>query len=257
MQFFKTFLLVVLITISSTSYALDTIIKKNNERIHAEITHITNTAIFYKTGDNIDDIVYTISKNEIHSITREDGSQLIIKDDKKDSFSLSLTNRLYTDNEAPQRLKYNEDFVYREGVKFNYGFGYSESGVNSATAIGLFVPIAFSNRNQGNVELEIGGTFIFSSGSTALGNFDTSLYGLSAALGYGFYFTEDLKTTAGVGYYYGTGTTTFAEFETEVDFNGVYYFSNIEYWLTNGFGLNVRYDVIMGFSVGILFKDFF
>jgi hypothetical protein len=166
-----------------------------------------------------------------------------------------------TSNETPKEEEKKEEeedsFTYREGAKVNYGFGYDKGAADSAITIGVYIPVAFSDDSRGSMELEVGATAIATSGSSFGNDFSTSLYTVSLAFGYGYYFIDDLKVYAGGGYYYGFGGTSIDGNRVgDASINGIYIHTGVEYWFTRGFGMNVRYDTLMGPSVGIHFKSF-
>ena len=277
MNFQKTLLIIILITTSVSSYSQDTIIKKDQEEILAKVTEVTSNSIKYNFWDRQDGPIYNISKADVFMIIYQDGTKeyysenslpkpvpLSISQPKttaqNQSKTITVTEQLYTQaTETKQTTSLssnNEDtFYHRDGAKFNFGFGYNAGSAATSTTIGIFAPYIFDYQAEGSIDLEVGGTFIFSNGNLlGAGSFNTSIYALSLAFGYGYYITPDFRISAGVGYYYGFGTTTFSNNNNEIDANidGIYYHTTAEYWLTNGFGFNARYDAIMGTSLGLL-----
>lgn len=205
----------------------------------------------------------TIDKNLLNTTTKN--KTTISNENTTTSIDKNLLEKSQSRNSASNKTtsshekeeEEEDNFVYREAAKFNYGFGYDLGAANSAITIGLYAPYAFTKERRGSLELEVGGTGIFTSGSTFGSDVSTSIYALSLTLGYGYYILDDLHAYAGLGYYYGFGGTRIdGERVGDANINGIYYATGVNYWLTSGFGFNVRYDAIMGPSVGITFKNF-
>ncbi|MGJ8666591.1 MAG: hypothetical protein ACSHW7_09515 [Patiriisocius sp.] len=250
--------------------AQDTIIKTNQEEIEAKVIEITDSTIKYKIWLRQEGPIYNINKDEVFMILYASGDKEYYTDKKKDAKTEETVNSLkkpeqmknqnYNTNSTVSSNKQNsgnkEAFNYRDGAKVNYGFGYDAGAGDGVISIGLFAPYSFSSDSQGSIEIEIGGTFVFYNGLGIGGSNNTSIYNFSVSGGYGFYIFDSFKVSAGLGYYIGFGNTRFNSTTDSFTINDIYYHTGAEYWFTNGFGMNLRYDAIMGPSVGILFLNF-
>ena len=68
---------------------------------------------------------------------------------------------------------------------------------------------------------------------------------------------NSVKLSGGIGYYYGWGSidtdSNFGSVISDFTVNDIFFQATAEYLFTRGFGVNVRYDEILGFNFGLSF----
>ncbi len=147
-------------------------------------------------------------------------------------------------NTSSNNTQNDDTFYYNSVSRLNIGFGNSNFEGVSTIGVGYFGDFAFSKTGKGNFELEVGTTTLITSIDIAGASESSSAYFISGALKYGYFLTNDLKISSGAGYYFGlTGSSA----------NDIFYSATLDYFLSKSFGLNVRYDELLGFNFGLSF----
>lgn len=149
-----------------------------------------------------------------------------------------------TQRETPTNNQVSDDFYYESVSRLNIGFGTNNSQGVSTIGLGYMGDFALSKTGRGNLELEVGTTTLITTIDIEGFSESSSAYIISGALKYGYFATDDLKISGGAGYYFGISGS---------GANDVYYSATIDYFLSNSFGLNIRYDEILGFNFGLSF----
>lgn len=145
-------------------------------------------------------------------------------------------------NNTPTTTNQNDQFSYYSISRLNIGFGNSNSPGVSTIGVGYIGDFSLTGKGRGNLEFELGTTSLVTTVDIEGFSDSASAYLISGALKYGYFATDNFKISSGVGYYFGiTGTSG----------NDLFYSATMDYFFTKGFGLNVRYDELLGFNFGI------
>jgi hypothetical protein len=273
------FYLILLCTLFfNTVQSQDVIIKTDQSEIKAKVIEILEDKIKYKKWERLDGPVYNISVDDVFMILYKNGDREFFNQQKTTPQTETNTNQnsqtttamanifggqqqqqaqTPTPTQTPTNTVDNR-FYYPDLGRLNIGFGNDGSSEASTFAIGLVASQAFSNVKQESFEIEYGGYGLFSNIEVPGASSNTSIFAFSLALNYGYYLTDQFKISSGLGYYYGFGTVSFeSDFgnsEEEVTVNGLYYNVNLDYLFTQNFGINLRYDEVMGLNFGITFS---
>ena len=93
---------------------------------------------------------------------------------------------------------------------------------------------------------------------------DFLLTSLGLGVGYCYFYSESFRVSAGLGYAYSYGSiyydyddSSYDSLGSELDISsgGFYYYSNLDYFLSDTFGVNMRYDYVSGISFGVQWKS--
>ncbi len=271
--------------------AQDLIVKKDQTEIQAKVTEVSENTIKYKKWSNREGPAYTISKTEVFMIIYENGEKELyqttstgiqeqprnnkvpqtptpVQNSATSSMSQAVTSvtaqtggNKKSDDDAPKykrifRVVYGPSAVLESG---DLGMGF-----------GLMANFSLTGKTSGSGALEAELGLLGLQEGLETDNFET-LNGVGqeetfgyAGVGYGIFATKTFKFSSGVGYYYRYGNTKTVEFvsaangfiEEPVELNdsGVCYYGGIDIFFSGGFGINVRYDNMLGGQVGISFS---
>jgi hypothetical protein len=273
----KLYLILLCTLFFNTVQSQDVIIKTDQSEIKAKVIEILEDKIKYKKWERLDGPVYNISVDDVFMILYKNGDREFFNQQGTTPKTEPNTNQnsqtttavgsfLGVQQQTQQqqvqtRTQVNpvdKSYYYPDLGRLNIGFGNDGSSEASTFAIGLVASQAFSNVNQESFELEYGGYGLFSNIEVAGASSNTSIFAFSLALNYGYLLTEQFKISSGLGYYYGVGTVSFesdfANSDEEITVNGFYYNINLDYLFTQSFGVNLRYDEVMGLNFGITFS---
>lgn len=252
----------------------DLIVKTDQQEIKAKVIEIQENQIKYKKWDRLDGPLYNINKSEVFMIIYQSGDREFFNQQKPEETNTNsnvVANPSYSEQNQANNVFYSAKVATQQNTstkntsaviyptlgRINLGFGNNSSPDASTIALGVTSYIPFSSHTKGSLELEYGVCGIFSDVDNSFEQFSTSITTISLALNYGYMLTPDLKISNGLGYYYGFGTQTFdssfASGETDISINDLYYNVTLDYLFTKGFGINIRYDQIIGFNFGISF----
>ena len=78
----KYFLSLLFFSIAFISYAQDTLVKRNNQKIVCKVIEIGTTEIKYKTWDNLDGPIYDIKKSDVRKIIYQNGKEELVAEDE-------------------------------------------------------------------------------------------------------------------------------------------------------------------------------
>lgn len=270
--------LFIITLISITINAQDVIIKNDKKEIESKIIEITETVIKYKKWDFKDGPTYNINKSEVFMIIYSNGKkeyfearQQSVPQNSHNTPTTSSTNRIYEATTSSINSTINNDNntsssnndenndddygVYHPDIS-RISIGFSSSTNAEISTIGLTYHGVFTlgqDSGAGAFELELGSTITYGSGEVGGLTIEESLYYINLGVGYGIYVGEDLKISGGVGYFYGFGTLSIENNEIDINGGDIYFHSAIDYFFTDGFGINARYDGILGPQFGVSF----
>jgi hypothetical protein len=115
--------------------------------------------------------------------------------------------------------------------------------------------LPFSKFGSNGLEFELSTYSLWSNNDTASFESKSNSYVVSGAFNYGLFLVKGLKISAGGGYYYGWVETkiesSFGNSTANSSVNDIFYQGTLEYLISDSFGLNVRYDEILGINFGI------
>ncbi len=270
----KALLVALLILATNSLAAQDIIIKMDHEEITAKVLEVTEDVIKYKHWDRQDGPIYNLKKEEIFVIVYKSGEKEHYGETMPKSTSSSVpqttSTNIVTEVKAPATTvnttrsttdtgeKKTEDSPsYPAMGKINIGFG--KTPVEGVSTIGLeavsTIPLAKFGTH--GLEFELGSTSIFTNTDIGGGESKSNTYIFSGALNYGIFPIKGLKVSAGVGYFYGWGDTTvdsqFGQSTANFTVNDLFYNGSVEYLFVKSFGVNVRYDEVLGLNFGLSF----
>jgi len=240
----------------------DVIIKKDQTEIKSKIIEIAESTIKYKKWESLDGPTYNISKREVFLILYENGIKEYYNKEPNVNTNNNQNNSVYSaiantstssNNNTQASDNSNQAIYYSDISRVNIGFSGAGTGYD-VYSLGLgYSGMLSPYSNNSAVEYDF--LVAFSGGDFV----DSTIFLTSFALGvgYGVYFDKSFKISAGAGYGYSFGSITSdnSSDDDELAFGGFYYYSNFDYFLSDSFGINMRYDYILGLSFGIQWKS--
>lgn len=256
--------LLLMITVCYVN-AQDTIIKTDKTELKTTVIEITEDFIKYKLWDRKSGPLYNIRKSDVFMIIYASGEREFFEQKTTNAKSeikpkTTVTNYNSGNSKVEKSSNNQKSTFYDYGSIQKVNIGFSAVGYEGydSFSLGYSFSGSFSEITE-NTAFEY--DFLFAG---AIGTFDTaslSLYSIGFGLGYGNWVTESFKISAGVGYAYNFGSISYDvdyNFTTlddiDIAFGGLYYYSNLDYFISEKFGVNVRYDYVLGLSLGVQWK---
>lgn len=272
----------ILTSLSITLTAQDIIIKTDHTEITAKVIEVGETSIKYKFWDRQEGPTYILKKVDIFLIVYKSGvkehyGKAELTSNNSSSSNNHITPSTPTSNyqepsntsnivavsktasDTAKKEEPEERPSYPSLGRINVGFGKTPVEGVSTWGIGGYATLPFLKNRIHSPEFELGSYSVFSNIDNELFESKSNTYFVSGALNYGVYVIKSLKISGGVGYFYGWGETTVSsqvgDSTSNISVSDLFYSGSIDFFITKGFGLNLRYDEILGLNFGISFTN--
>jgi len=244
------------------SFAQDLIVKKNQVEIESKIIEITENVIKYKKWTFLEGPIYSVKKSDVFLVLYANGEKEYYG--SEDSSQQNNNNAIVsTITNSPVQEQYSSEnqslYSYDVLNKLNVGFsgvGYEGYDV-FALAYSYSSPVVVYSSNSA-LEYDALVGLSFGSFESEFVESDLYLVSLGLGVGYSYFSSENFRVSFGLGYAYSYGGIDFyyddfveGDDSLEISSGGLYYYSNIDYFLSDTFGVNLRYDYVSGVSFGI------
>lgn len=233
--------------------AQDIIIKKDQSEIKSKVVEITEKSIKYKKWKSQNGPTYNIKKSEVFMIIYANGEKEYYNK-KTEVVTSNYNNQVYSTNTNQTTNNQNTtttNSIYKDITRVNIGLGGIGYPGFDVYSLGYSMTAAISPISDTDaIDMDLLGAIT----AGEFGDDSLLMYSIGLGVGYGVFYNESFKLSAGIGYAYNFGTITSTNYDLDISFGGFYYYSNIDYFLSDSFGVNIRYDYVMGTSFGVIWE---